>query len=751
MILYIQTNGREISMAIENNLQLISYLAAAEIYDKKKNIFDCFLPIIESALICDENKNDITFLRLQSKLYDIYNLNVPKSTLRKILFLLQEQKKIKFIDNRKIILCKDELNTAFFERRDERENLVEDFFIAFNDFLINNNINISLSEMKKRVCEWLYVHSLELAYFINNGIFTNDMLDDKDWEYSSQLIEFLLSIQGKSSDYFKTFLLLYNGAVQSSLLNFETDKINIVCSSSIQFKNIILDTNFILRMLNLQSEFDCSTAEETINILKSQNANFYILDQTLTEVQNSIKNYLNESDTYTQSTKLYFQGQQIRMTGFWEASKRGISRSTMLEKTKKDTLKKCILELIDATFIEDFDDSKILTDQIENLVNSKNRTNYGDKQAKHDLSLIEYCRKNRKNHITSVSDIDWWVLTNDERLTFWTQQSDREYQECLTEIQLCNLMWIQGKRNDNLGLTQTIVSLSANAAISYSDIEQFAKKVHIYQQKNIDNVNNLDKISLLFASNMLTTADIQKINAEEDALDQILEEKVSIIQEGQALQQQKGEKLSSENELLIQRNKILSEQLEKEKYQRKIDKYTRDIDDLKKEKNSTQNNVDIFAKLIHYKEEHNNLAGRIIIIMGLISITLIVTLYVKFGHALVLNFLSKIVTVPSFIQDTILLVIPVLLTMIYYIIIGIIFGNLFSPKELFNLLKLNLLNKWLRKYMIKNNISLKYLDIDIEISKAENDLNINALDRNIQILKSNILETKEKMMLLDNN
>ena len=730
-------------MALENNLQLISYLAAAEIYDKGENIFECFLPIIESTLISDESKKDITFLRLQNKLHQIYHLDVPKSTLRKLLLILNDQKKIKFLGNRNITLNTDELNNAFFDKRENRENSIEDFFIAFNDYLIENEIDASLLEIKSGTCEWLYAHSLELANFINNGILENVITDN--WKYSSLLVSFLIDIQANSSEHFKTFLLLYNGAVQSSLLNFETDKIETVCDSSIPFENILLDTNFILRMLNLQSEFDCSVAKETLNALKSQNAKFFILDQTLSEVQNSIKNYLKESEPYTSYTQLYFKGQRIRMSGFWEASKRGISRTSMFEKTKKEILKNNISELIDATFIDDFDDTQLSNDQINSLVSSKNRDNYGIKQAKHDLSLIEYCKKKRKNHITSVFDINWWILTNDERLTFWNQQNSDVYQECLTEIQLSNLMWIQRNRSDNIGLTQTIVSLSTNASITYNDIEQFARRVHDYQLNNKNNVTNLDKLSLLFASTMLTTSDIQRISAEEDALDQMLEEKVLEIQEAQTLQQQLGENLSNENNLLIQKNKILSLKLEKEQYERKTDKYKRDLLDILNEQEIIQKELNILNNLNEQKSKYEISSGRSVAILGLIPIIFIFILYVKYGYKYASSLLKGIDSISTFMQETILLIIPILCSFAYYIIVGIIFGSLLSPKELFEKIKSKLSDSKLKKYVTKNNINLKYLSKDFvfEISKKRSDLKTS--ERKAEMIQERITELEDKI------
>lgn len=730
-------------MSAKDNLQLISYLTAAEIYDNGKNIFECFLPIIESTLIYDDGKEDITFLRLQSKIHDIYNISIPKSTLRKLLIILNDQKKIKFTNNRKITLYKDELNKGFWDKRENRESLIEDFFIAFDDFLINNMIEVPLNEIKKGTCEWLYTHSFELANFINNGILENDINDN--WEYSSQLVLFLMDIQSKYSEHFKTFLLLYNGAVQSTLLNFEIDKIENVCDTSIPFENIVLDTNFILRMLDLQSEFDCDVAQETLSALKSQNAKFYILDQTLAEVQNSIKNYLNESAPYTIYTQKYFKGQHIKMSGFWEASKRGVTRTSMLEKTKKENLKNSILELIDVTYIDDFDDTKLSSEQINSLVSSKNRDTYGNRQAIHDLCLIEYCKKNRKNHSNSISDINWWVLTNDERLTFWNQQNSGEYQECLTEIQLSNLMWIQRNRNGNFGLTQTIVSLSTTATITYSDIEQFAKKVHIYQQKNKNNVENLDKISILFASNMLTTSDIQKISTEEDALDQIIKEKVLEIQEIQTLQQQNGEKLLNEKRVLLQEKNLLSLQLQKEQCERKIDKLKRDLSDIQIEQKTISEEISLLTDLVEQKNKYAISSGRIAIILAIVPIILIFILYPIYGYSLVSLFLREIVAMPSFIQDAILFFIPFICTFAYYIIVGIICGSLLAPKEIFEKIKSMLSNIKLKKYAHKNSMNLKYLSKDLKFELSKGQSNLKNAERKAVMIQNRITEFENKV------
>lgn len=439
-------------MTKEDNLQLLSYLVAAEVFNQGKNIYECFLPIAESALLCNIG-NKISISTLQHSLKDIFKIEVPKSTLHMLLNILKEQNKITIDSKNRIKINKEGLSADFWEERSSREIEIDNFFLEFNKYLVESGINLTLTQIKYSCCKWLYFHSIELASFIACGKINKNEIesDETDWEYSSHLVDFLMDIQSKKSEYFKTFLLLYNGAVQSSLLNFETKQIDNVCESNIKLSNIILDTNVILRMLNLQSEFDCSITSETLSMLKLNNAHFFILNQTIEEVRNSIKSFLNETQPYISYTGKYFKNSKIRMTGFLEATKRGVTRTEFLQNANKKTLEENISKLLDknVTFINDFDEEKIKNHQICNLIAAKNRDTYGEKQALHDLCLIEYCREKRNYSIESIADVDSWVLTNDEKLTYWNQYNNNDYQECLTEIQLSNLAWIQRVKDTN--------------------------------------------------------------------------------------------------------------------------------------------------------------------------------------------------------------------------------------------------------------------------------------------------------------
>lgn len=675
-------------------------------------------------------KGNVSFLALQKKLNDIYRLETPKTTLRYLLEKLQQEGKLEFRDRKTIIPSKSKLNKDFWEKRSEKEAVVEDFFLEFNSFLVKNDIQIPMLEIKEQCCRWLYMHSLGLASFVNRGKLEINKEADK-WQYADKLVLFLLEIQAKKSRLFETFLQLYDGAVQASLLNFEPDKITGICESALQISNVILDTNFILRILNLQSEYDVSIALETTDCLKGLGIQFIVLEQTIDEIITSIKNFVTEIQPYSVHTRAFLQGSRIRMTGFWDAHRRGVSRAEFLELINREKLKEALLKHLDVTFVGDYDDSVITKDRIDSLILSKNRDGYSEKQARHDLSLIEYCKKNRKKRIADITEADWWVLTNDERLTYWNQTNNGVFQECITETQLSNLIWLKKKRPENCGLTQTIVALSSNTAITPQGISAFAAKVQYYQQKYKDNNKKLDNLSIIFASAMLTSNDIRRINTEEDALDKVIEEKVLQYNLDERDKQQKLANATDENSKLISENSELrgtidtiSKQLQKEKLGRQIDFFKQSLNEAHDGIIVQKSTLIIYKKMQSFLVQREKSTSRILCLMIAVPILALIILYAKLGFPLAANILQKINQLSGFIQNLLSSVPFLLITVVYYFVIVLIFGAPMPPNKLFMTLQSKLLQFRLRGFMRSEAIPDTYYsgNIESEIFSTEQEI-----------------------------
>lgn len=69
-------------MSIYDNIRLASYSVAADAFDKSKDVFVSFVPLVESAIWSMTEKSTVSFLALQSKVNEIYTVKIPKDTLR---------------------------------------------------------------------------------------------------------------------------------------------------------------------------------------------------------------------------------------------------------------------------------------------------------------------------------------------------------------------------------------------------------------------------------------------------------------------------------------------------------------------------------------------------------------------------------------------------------------------------------------------------------------------------------------------
>lgn len=727
---------RGFKMGIIDNLRLSSYIAAANAYDESKNIFHGFLPMIETALLLSGEQDVVSFLALQKQINDAYQVRIPKTTLRYLLQVLQDHGKIRFEKRRNIFINKREE----LKKQDEiGRNATEDFFLLFGEYLEKKGKTAFLPEIREKICLWVYYNSWDLAQFIDIGTLPKDFIQNDalaDWPYYNDFISFLIESRDGKTQAFSSFVKIFDGAVQTSLLNFSPEEIQQISDKNFAIDHIILDTNFILRLMGLQPPMDNESAIATWECLHSNGAEFFVLLQTVQEASKSIKAFLQEIGPNTQKTHRMLSRSKIYYSGFLSAFQNGVSRTQFLECSNTETIIAFLQAKFNVQVIDDYDTPSIAAEEINSLVMSKNTASYGEAQAIHDLTLISYCRGKRNNRIDSFSDVRWWILTNDRKLTYWNQNNCGEYQECITEIQLSNLLWLLDRKDNSGGLVNTILAIASRFAITPSDVSAFSKQIVSYQCRNAGSPAKIDKLALIFAGGILTEDDIRLAAEDEESFDKVIEEHADIIikqQDEQKKQltdsQEKQESLAQEiAELKLkhaQEMEDLRKHNTKEKLEEKSKNLSSKIKEIEKEIAAGKNLMTTIEELIDYSQSIEKPVGRTSVLILAVPIVCTLILFGVFALPPLIGLLKQQIAIMngvfSIISGGILLA---CIVAIYYLVVGLIFGSLHKPRDIFSLLKSKRMLQKKKKYVIQHQYNWELINRDSKVLLEEQRLTV---------------------------
>lgn len=283
-------------MNVFDNLKLCAYLFVADSFDNVTNVYERFCPLVE-VLLSQKVDKYVSITSLIEEFNNIYELNISRATLNEMLSRLSKQGKI-IRRKQGIEIIGEAFNKSYIFNKSKKESEISDLFIGFSQYLTDNNVLLSPNEVKTLLCRFVFRHSYQLFDLLNRSYHLQREDDDEfPADFAEYLYDYLIYCKVNNKENYTSFLRLHNGAVQATLLNSKPNKLKDFTDKTLEIEQVVLDSNFLMRILDLQTEADCLTAKDTLRLLKSKNIKLIVLNETVQEITTTIKNFFGRNST----------------------------------------------------------------------------------------------------------------------------------------------------------------------------------------------------------------------------------------------------------------------------------------------------------------------------------------------------------------------------------------------------------------------------------------------------------------------
>lgn len=599
-------------LGINVQFNIISYAVISTKFEASSSLLESFLPLVEHALSCVD-KDYIEEININNTYEEIYGYRIHSAILSQLLKILQKQGKIERLKRESIQINKSTLKS--YDMKEEYALKLRALISEIEIFCKRKGHDVKREIIPKAIIEFLQKNAIDFNSFIS---YQSNMENfDEEEILLNDMVEFLLEARRNDTRHYEFVKEIFAGIILSSIIISNEE---IVSSFKEDFRvgNVLLDSNYIFRLLDLQTSLEFQAAQDTYDALSNTGCNFWVCKETVKQIADTIRAIVSNC-TETANTVLRLYGDD-RFTGLASACVRRSLTAAKLEgiiDELEDTLKnKYKVNFIDENEFN-IDLIELENDKFNSLQQIK--IDSSETSIAHDLLLVHVVSSKRSKTLYKADKADWWVLTDDNKLTNWNVKNSviRDIPECITEAQLATVMWLCNPKTASLdGLFNTVIALRSQGLVGNCEYVKISKEIERQKERLSDDGPKLKKLSLVLSQRMLSVDELLGEDRDEmDAkFDQMLllsqeklEEKENEIEkQAQCIREEK--KKSDELSLKVQGTvSLLTEQTEKllaslkarkEDKQLQYDTIQNNIIDLKEKETKRINRFGLALRLI---------------------------------------------------------------------------------------------------------------------------------------------------------
>lgn len=482
----------------------ITYSLLAHINNSKtltNGQLDIFVPIVKKALATMSKDGDIrgeNISEICNVVNSISGITIPIPVLRNILKIIKNT--IASEDEKYFDLYKDDgfwikrfLFSEFDEFVEKSENSIEKIQKLFVKFCKLSKVSVVESDIIKFIEK--NVVSLS-AYISNNG-----MSDSQDFSIEAKFVSYF-----KETDVYDEIRDLFIGAILSSYLYYEPSNLD---TETI----LLLDTNFIVSLLDLNTPESTQTCRQLIEIGVKMGFAFHVLQDTLDETKNLL-NY--KAENIDNSVVLAY----VNKEDICNACKRRKLSRTDLQRIS-DNLESEIKKVCNITIIpytEPIKNKAKFSSEYQILKQYRST----EKSALHDAMCIHYVKEKRSNKpIFEFTKAKCWWVNNavshdyeEDNISSVIANKQGALPEMIKVDDLLCLLWLSAPSIDanlmaEIGLTTLIASTLNKDLPKARIIKELDENIQKYKSEDISE-KDVYLLSVRIANGQIK--DIEQIN-----------------------------------------------------------------------------------------------------------------------------------------------------------------------------------------------------------------------------------------------
>lgn len=470
---------------------------------------DVFVPIVKKCLHhISDGKAEIkgaNISEIADRIVTDWQIEIPVPVLRTILtqiskeFDCDEDSKPFVLNNDDSFWIKRFIFADFDAEIKESEHNVKELQNAYLKFCKIQNIQ---SEDGKGVIRFIEQHKDTLAHYLRNS----DCPDKTDYSLPAKFIEYFKPIK----PLYEEIRDLYLGATISCAIGYQFNGLK-------NDVTLLLDTNFIISLLDLNTPESTRTCSKLLEVCKKSGYSFLILPETKEEIQSLLEFKSRSLD------KVALQKNVNKEDVFCACERRGLNSADLMRISDniEDSLTKFSIRILpNSTTLKN---KAKFSNEYQTLKTYRNN----DKAALHDAMAIMYVREKRGGKaVKSFEKVNCWFVNNSITHDFEHSaieniirgNSSENQPEIIKADDLLNILWLSAPsiRSEvssdemvDIGLT-TLVAHTLNKSLPKARIiRELDENIQKYKTEDITD-RDVYLLSVRIANNQVK--DLEELN-----------------------------------------------------------------------------------------------------------------------------------------------------------------------------------------------------------------------------------------------